>query len=73
LFSIIIHDTVRLLVICPHQHFVTCTNVNCHSFNVPLQGFLCQFQFLELTPRLSTTETGCGYSEQGDTTLFRND
>ena len=22
-----------------HQHFITCTNVKIHSFNVPLQGF----------------------------------
>jgi len=25
-------------------------NVKIHLFNVPLQGFLCQFQFLEFTP-----------------------
>jgi len=48
-FSIIIHDTVWMQISCPYQHFITYTNVKIHSFNVPLQGFLCQFQFLEFT------------------------
>jgi len=39
-----------MLISCPHQHFITCTNVNIHSFNVPCQGCMCQFQFLEFTP-----------------------
>ena len=37
-----------MLISCPHQHCVTCTQV--HPFNVPLQMCLCQFQFLEFTP-----------------------
>jgi len=28
-----------MLISCPHRHFITCTNVKIHSFNVPLQGF----------------------------------
>ena len=39
-----------MLISCPHQQFNTSTYVKIHSFNVPLQGFLCQFQFLEFTP-----------------------
>ena len=46
-FSIIIHDTVWMQFSCPYQHFITYTNVKIHSFNVPFQGFLCQF--LEFT------------------------
>ena len=39
-----------MLFSCPHKHFITCTNVKINSFNVPLQAFSCQFQFLEFTP-----------------------
>jgi len=39
-----------MLISFPHQHFITCTNVKIYSFNVPIHGFLCQFQFIELTP-----------------------
>ena len=49
-FSISIHDTVWTLISCPNLHFITCMNVKIHLFNVPLQVFLCQFQFLEFTP-----------------------
>jgi len=39
-FSVIIHDTLWMLISCPHQHVITCTKVNIHSYNVPLQGIL---------------------------------
>ena len=39
-----------MLINFPHQHFITCTTVKIHSFNVPLHGLLCQFQLLEFTP-----------------------
>ena len=39
-----------MIISCSHQQCITCTNVKIDSFNVPLQGFLCQFQFLEFTP-----------------------
>ena len=48
--TIIIHDTVCMLISCPHQHFITCTIVKIHSLNVQLQGCLCHLQFLEFTP-----------------------
>jgi len=46
---VIIHDIERMLISCLHQHFITCTNVKIHSFNVPFhfKFFLCQFLFLE--------------------------
>jgi len=34
----------------PDQHFITCTNVKIHSFNIPVQEFLCRFQLIECTP-----------------------
>jgi len=39
-----------MLISYPHQHFITCTNLKIRSFNVPLQGFLCHFQFLDFIP-----------------------
>ena len=39
-----------MLISCPNQHFIACTNVKIHSLNVPLQGLLNQFQFLKFTP-----------------------
>jgi len=39
-----------MLISCPHQHVFTYTNVKIHSFNVSLQVFVYQFQFLEFTP-----------------------
>jgi len=39
-----------MLISCQQQYHITCTNVKIHSFNDPLQGCLCQFQFLEFTP-----------------------
>jgi len=37
-----------MLISCPHQHFITCTNVRIHSFNVPLQGFCVNYNSLNL-------------------------
>ena len=46
---IVTHATVWILISYTYHQGITYTNVKIHSFNVPLQGFMLQFQFLEFT------------------------
>ena len=56
--SIIIHDTVWMLISCPHQHCITCTNDKIHSFNVLLQVMFESIPILWIySSLLWTTET----------------
>ena len=47
---IVTHATVWILISYTYHQGITYTNVKIHSFNVPLQGFMLHFQFLESTP-----------------------
>ena len=50
-----------MLISCPHQHFITCTNVKIHSFNVPLEVCFVSFNSLNLLLFVMYNRNGSTY------------
>ena len=50
-----------MLISCPHQHSITCTNVNIHLLNVPLQGLCVNSNSLNLLLFVMNNRNGSTY------------
>ena len=63
-FSISIHDTVWMLISSTHLHFITCTNVQIHSFNVHFKGFCVNSNSLNFLLFVMNNRNGSTYIAQ---------